>query len=377
MAIISTTKILKANVDCDTAWANRPGSGAGYKWRISPSAGVTINNPNSKDILVTFQNPGEYTAYLGYTDGAMPAFASKKFTVEEGSIDVPLTDDKDVTVPVNVTLPAGSAIYDMLDCMIDIDTTGSMGSAINTAKSRASEIVNALYGSGRRVRCGVADHRDSGDSWVSQIRCHLTESLSSVQNALNAMSASGGGDAPEAQIYSLYTTVNSSSWRDGSLRVYIQFTDAPAHDPSYTGITGSQAIQTVRDNKIKFIGIGCTSSDWLSSCASATGGKYYSMDTGASAIVTALMEALDEMSRNLTVELVRGSGTGTELVKSITPLKHTGINPGDTFKFDVTFNRKGLPAGHGTQKYNFNLNVRTATDLALLDTIPVAVTVSW
>lgn len=378
MAVISTTKILKADVLWDEEWANRPDSGAGYRWKILPSTGVTIDDPTAPQIMATFQNAGTYTAYLGVSDGAMPAFAKTTFTVEEGSIEVPISDDSDVTVPVSVTLPSGSAIYDMLDCMIDIDTTGSMGGVISTAKSQAASIVSALLSSGRNVRCGVADFRDVGDAWVNMIRCGLTSDFSSIQSALNAMSASGGGDANEAQIPSLYRTILNSPWRDGALRVYIQMTDIGAHDPR-DGVSSSQAYAAVKDNNIKFIGIGCSSSSWLQTCANAVGGKYYSLDTSASTIVSTLLSALDDMSKNLTVELVRGTGTGTALVKDITPTTHTNVNPGDTFSFDVTFNRSGLASlgEHGTQTYEFTLNVRTATDLAILDTIPVAVKVTW
>lgn len=374
MALVSTTKILKANIDWDETWAKRPNSGSGIKWRISPNSGVTINDPTKQTITATFMNPGTYTAYLGVTDGAMPAYASKQFKVDEGELDLVIDDDEDFTVPVQVTLPVGQAVYNKLDCVIAIDTSGSMSSEINQAKSKAEEIVNALRTGSGDVACCAKPYANYNQ--YPYAGATLATTLDGIKSQINAINLDGG--ASEAHFCAISQLCNYVNWRASSLRVFIQFTDEPGSEDTY--MTPSDALSALNAHNVHYIHIWCDSSgipSEFTGLANSTGGAYYGLGDGAAAIVQSLKDALDNMSKNLTVELVTGDGTGQGLVKSISPSKHYGISPGDTFSFNITFNRRGLPPGSGTQTFRFNLNVRTASDLALLETIPVNVTVSW
>lgn len=400
MAIVSVPVPLNGKVEWDDAWAARAGSDAGYFWRIVTSSGadapgVTILNPRSLNTYALFENAGTYKAILYVSDGAiLVASDSKDITSSgDGEIDIPDLPMDPITIPVKVQIPSGTGVFQKLDAVLDVDTTGSMGGAISTAKSRCSEIVNAFLTGGRDVRCAVVDHRDVGDAWVSTIRSHLSSDLTTIQNAINAMSAAGGGDGPEAQIYSIYNTCNSLAWREGSLRVYIQFTDAPAHDPR-NGVEGAQAITAMTSRNVVFIGVDCATSDYGSSAylhrmATATDGYYFNLGSGATGIVGAIEEALTRMSTDLTVELVADADAPPGLVRSITPVEceigtfddHYFYNqqPGSRFTFNVVFARgdmTGTPPT-GTRTYTFKLVIREKNTMAFIDEVPVKVTVNF
>ena len=55
-----------------------------------------------------------------------------------------------------------------------------------------------------------------------------------MANVLNALSASGGGDGPEAATDALQLSL-TADWKDGASRVVILITDAPPHGVEETG----------------------------------------------------------------------------------------------------------------------------------------------
>lgn len=402
MATVTSVKTLRGSVTWDEAWANRPGSGAGFRWKVvtasgAPAPGVTIVDPTALVTSAIFTNTGRYKAILYASDGAMTVSSEDNGTspgieVDDlGSIDIDLGKDP-ITIPVRVTIPSGSGVFQKLDAVLDVDTTGSMGGTINTAKSRCSEIVNALFTGGRDVRCAVVDFRDEGDAWVSQIRTGLTSSLATIQSAINAMSANGGGDGPEAQWYSIYNACNSLAWRDGSLRVYIQFTDALAHDPR-GGVTSAQAVSAITSRNIQVLGIDCSSggygTPYVNELVSRTGGKYFALGAGASGIVGAIEDALEAISNSLVVELVADSDAPAGLVKEIRPASCSigyidgkyfrDQRPGASFTFDVTFSRDSMTTKvpSGIVRYTFKLLIRENRTMAIIDEVPVKVAVNF
>lgn len=396
MATVTSVKTLRGSVDWDEAWANRPGSGSGFRWKITtstgaPAPGVTITDPTKLVTTAIFSSTGKYRATLYASDGAMAVSAqSAEIEIKDlGEVDVEIGKDP-ITIPVRVTIPSGSGVFQKLDACLDVDTTGSMGGTINTAKSRCSEIVNAFFTGGRDVQCAVSDFRDVGDAWVAQLRTGLTSNLSTIQSAINAMSAAGGGDGPEAQWYSIYNATTKLAWRNGSLRVYIQFIDAPAHDPR-NGVSSSQAVSALTSRNIQVICVDCSSGGYGTSYAkdlvARTSGKYFALGSSASGIVAAIEDALEAISNDLIVELIADSDAPPGMVKEIKPsscsigyiegVYFKGQRPGSTFTFDVTFARDGVSGASGKKTYTFKLLIRENRTLAVIDEVPVNITVNF
>jgi hypothetical protein len=105
------------------------------------------------------------------------------------------------------------------DVVIAVDTTGSMGTAISQAQADAAAFVDGIKAQIPAARFGVVDFRDyafspfggTGD-FPYMLRQALTTDTDSVQAALNAMVAGGGGDFPES-----YNRVIYESYSDAAL----------------------------------------------------------------------------------------------------------------------------------------------------------------
>jgi hypothetical protein len=164
------------------------------------------------------------------------------------------------------------------DVAFVMDTTGSMSGSINNLKSALSGTLLAqLQAAIPNVGLAVIDHKDfgSGDPWGVNVRQTVTTSLSLAQNAVNAMSASGGGDGPEAQVagmlYALTGAANNGSpaigahtpaagtfggvdFRPGSVPVIVEISDADWHDPSGNATVAN--LKTAFTNaKAKFVNV--------------------------------------------------------------------------------------------------------------------------
>ncbi len=123
-----------------------------------------------------------------------------------------------------------------LDLAILIDSTGSMSSYIESAKSQAARLASEVA----RVRGRVAliEYRDAGDAFVARTLRPLGDSLDTFSGALNGISVDGGGDTPEAGLAALMHTFNDLSWRPGATKAAVVLTDAPFHHPdAATGVT--------------------------------------------------------------------------------------------------------------------------------------------
>jgi hypothetical protein len=185
-------------------------------------------------------------ACVGMLAQAMPAFGADTFTPN----------------PVNVTLQAGAstnvnktlhldALPGAADIIIAIDTTGSMSAAIAQAKSQATQLCTDVQNQIPNARFAVIDFKDIGDrpatNGVSILTPVFTASCSAVQSAINTMSASGGGDTPEAYnwvFHDAYTDATLDASRAANaVQFLVVLGDAPPHNspaPTVATACGNQ-----------------------------------------------------------------------------------------------------------------------------------------
>lgn len=208
--------------------------------------------------------------------------------------------------PVNVTLGAGDsttinktlhldALPGAADILIAIDTTGSMGGAIAQAKAQATQLCNDVKAAIPGARFAVMDFKDVPDRPATQGVLILTPvfvaDCLTVQTAINTMSASGGGDFPEA-----YNWVFNKAYSDATLDASrnpaaVQFLvvlgDAPPHNspaaavapacgnqpPADAGISSDSEIAGLNANDITLLMINYASQlSCYQQLAGATGG---------------------------------------------------------------------------------------------------------
>jgi len=120
-----------------------------------------------------------------------------------------------------------------VDIVLAIDTTGSMGGVINQVKQDAQTIINNVRAQIPGARFGAIKFRDYGDAYVTQIACQPTSDDTAVRNAITSMSATGGGDTPEAYTEVMLQAVNGIGWRNDAIRLVVVIGDAPPHDAVY------------------------------------------------------------------------------------------------------------------------------------------------
>lgn len=117
------------------------------------------------------------------------------------------------------------------DVLFLFDTTGSMYGELGVAQSTAGDILSALA-----AECNpgfaVAHYRDwpPEDTLPWELVQDVTLDQPSVVNAINSLSAVGGGDWPESVGWALHNSLGIG-WREGSVKVVVLVGDAPPHDP--------------------------------------------------------------------------------------------------------------------------------------------------
>lgn len=201
-----------------------------------------------------------------------------------------------------------------MDLAIALDTTGSMGGAIDNIKDELSNITQqAQNASGNDLRMGFVTFNDQ-----VMVENELTNDTASVEANINAATASGGGNAPEASDEAKNATVNSlderpgqvgnfsEPWRNGTVNILILITDAPpggfndATDPQDVARMHDVAVQANQSGiKVSDVFVP-TSGDYagqaaiLQDDANTTGGAFittFPNGTGTADAIQKIIEA--------------------------------------------------------------------------------------
>ncbi len=119
-----------------------------------------------------------------------------------------------------------------IDVVFVLDTTGSMGGLIQTAKDKIWSIARTMAAAQPTpdIRIGLVAYRDRGDAYVTQV-VDLSSDLDSVYARLMDFDANGGGDTPESVNKALYDAVHTVSWSQDPQAYQVVFLvgDAPPH----------------------------------------------------------------------------------------------------------------------------------------------------
>lgn len=186
------------------------------------------------------------------------------------------------------------------DIMILVDTTGSMGPIITQVKAAFAIIVSQL-GDGPTCKFGVMGFKDLGDTYVYSLVLAITSDVAAVQSALNGLTASGGGDAPEAHLIALDNI--AGNW-DGSIggspdwsrkRAVMLISDVEPHVnglyPTYSDI--EQALLTTCIVLFGFDYGAMASTTTIPNLCTATGGIFYDAASySASQLADSICDAL-------------------------------------------------------------------------------------
>ncbi|MBR0131954.1 MAG: VWA domain-containing protein [Lachnospiraceae bacterium] len=118
--------------------------------------------------------------------------------------------------------------------MFILDTTGSMGDELAYLQKDFSKIVEDVNID--NISYSVNFYKDEGDEYVVKSN-PFTSDVKEIQTLLNAESADGGGDLPEAVAQALSDCMQNTGWNtmSGKKIAFLIF-DAPPHDGEEEGL---------------------------------------------------------------------------------------------------------------------------------------------
>ncbi len=194
-----------------------------------------------------------------------------------------------------------------IDVVFVLDTTGSMGGLIQTAKEKIWSIATTMASAQQtpEIRIGLVAYRDRGDAYVTKI-VDLSSDLDSVYAALMDFEANGGGDTPESVNKALYDAVHNMSWsqEDQTYQVIFLVGDAPPHmdynEVRFPEIVASAIEKGIVINTIQCGEIPMTVGPWTQ-IASLSHGNFFQVDQagGAVAFTTPYDEEIATLSARL------------------------------------------------------------------------------
>lgn len=167
------------------------------------------------------------------------------------------------------------------DVVFVFDATGSMGDELEYIKVEFTDIISRIQSENSMVnfRLGATFYRDEGDEYVTRQQ-PLTGGFATVGDFIDAQSAAGGGNYPEAVHSALQDAVSNQQWA-GSARARLVFIilDAPPHKQQAVIDAVQEEVIAAAQEGIKIIpvaasGINKETEFLLRAMAIATNGTY-------------------------------------------------------------------------------------------------------
>ncbi len=224
---------------------------------------------------------GEAELFAGLFAAAPAGPLSLKVAVAGESVTV--ADVKPASSePIVVAVPAAALPASVLDLMFVVDTTGSMGDELSYLQAELGDVIDqvqASVGEGVQLRVSVNFYRDSGDEYVVR-SFPFSEDVEQVIDDLNAQSADGGGDWPEAIDSALVDAIEGHAWSESALaRLCFVVLDAPPHEGEQPLAQVQSSVRAAAAKGVRVIPLAASDTDkslefLLRLSAIATGGTY-------------------------------------------------------------------------------------------------------
>jgi Mg-chelatase subunit ChlD len=189
-----------------------------------------------------------------------------------------------------------------------LDTTGSMGGLIETAKEKIWSIASTLAQAQQapEISMGLVAYRDRGDAYLTRV-VDLDRDLDSMYAQLMDFQADGGGDGPEAVNEALEAAIERVSWSQdpGTYKVVFLVGDAPPHmdyqdDEKYTSVVAAAAARGIVVNTIQCGSMSETVAPWQHIAALGRG-RYFTVEQAGGAV--AIATPFDAQIATLAAEL--------------------------------------------------------------------------
>jgi len=180
--------------------------------------------PGNVQVIDPSDYPTVYsTVRVDTPAGRAGELGEENFTVIE--------NDEERTIE-DVDVLGGEGSGDKVDIAVCFDDTGSMGDEIAEMKDAVTDLADTVSSAGFDARWGLVTFKD--DVEVDQ---SFTSSVSTFKSAVDALSATGGGDIPEDDLDAIDAALGLS-YRADAEAIILDITDAPTHvDGDGSGVT--------------------------------------------------------------------------------------------------------------------------------------------
>lgn len=262
-----------------------------------------------------------------------------------------------------------------VDIVFTIDTTGSMEPSISEVRTKLQSFAQELAKTdvAPRLAFGIVAYRDhppEDTTYVTRV-FQIATDVAHVQKELGKLTATGGGDGPEAVLDGLHDALNKIKWREHSHNVIVLVGDAPPHGTESggdhwptgcpCGLTIEKITKQAQERAATIFAVGVGNDAQMRSSfqkiAKPTGGEFVSLSDVRSLIpkilellrremgkVAADIDVFDGWSRGMSAdEISRRMGKSrTEVDESMKRLRAKGVmtlDPSRTAEFDAFLSR--------------------------------------
>lgn len=281
-------------------------------------AKVVASDENGK-ALYSAVTDAKGNAYL------FPDVKEGTITVEGGSATETVSFTAD-NRELSVDLGEADKKLNVIEIMLVVDVTGSMGDEISFLKAELADVVNRIAANDSEavIKLAMLFYRDTDDNvpfdYYDFTDVTNESGMSAQQSALNKQNATGGGDYPEAVDEALNIAVGKQWSTGATTKIIFHVLDAPAHEGSQYAEKLVNATKTAAEKGIRLCPIICSGAAeateyTMREAAIYTGGTFVFV-TDDSGIGGAhhdpgLPNVTVELLNSLMVRLVNGYHTGT------------------------------------------------------------------
>ncbi|OCF37322.1 hypothetical protein I317_06507 [Kwoniella heveanensis CBS 569] len=164
----------------------------------------------------------------------------------------PVRADPVTSYDIHFVEGTGSSRGKCIDLAFILDCTGSMQKYINSVRDHISGICEMIRGEEGLngpddVRVAIVNYRDHPPQDSTYVyKFHpFTSNIPEVQEYLKGLTASGGGDGPEAVTAGMAATLTELEWRREAAKMVVLVADAPPHGVSSGRVDEAELTETI------------------------------------------------------------------------------------------------------------------------------------
>ncbi len=207
---------------------------------------------------------GGETIFIPRVIGVSPNATTFRLVANYGDASAEVSFERGSSAPIEVGLRGAQIDPTLrLDLLFVLDTTGSMGDELYRIQETIDSIAQRIdaFDPRPQIRYGLVAYKDEGDDYVTRPVAFTTD-LAAFRSELNALSAQGGGDTPEAVDAALEDALLTMAWSDTpAVRLAFLVADAGPHTYQQTQFTYLDGAREAVARGVKIYPIAASNTD--------------------------------------------------------------------------------------------------------------------